>query len=333
MRRRGIAISAVAAGLFAFAVGSFMLVRAFTNDAGWVAPMVLTANDPRVVQVEATLQQEYARRDELTLRKQDLEARLQQAERWQKLEESFQASFRVALKADLVKQRAELRRLQAMLAESASTANAVANSGSTGSTPTAVANSGSTPEAAARVAERLGDTGSAVPSARALEERIDAVRQRVRILEAASRDGAVPGSYSGLALRREYDRSLAATEEARASAETAGKALKDVEASLQQKAAFIASIESSPYHLAAKGDASLAFIPYDNAVKAGDSVVACKVGSSLCHPVGTLGERLLGEVRATSPRGGGEVRGQLAPLKLTEPESAMLPVLYAKAAR
>ncbi len=289
--------------------GAYAIARGLAwGDRRWVAPTLLSSSDARVWQVETALQQENARRDELALRKQAFEAQLREAETWLELEQSFQKSFRATLRADLAGQRSELRRLQTMLAERTA-AQAVSSPATEG------------------IAAAQPDGAN---TTQMLRQRIDGVRERVRVLEAASREGMAPNSYSGLAVRREYDRSLAASDQAQAATEALRKALRSVDATLDQKETLIASIEASPYHLAAHGDVALGFVPYDNPLQPGDTLVACKVGSVVCHSVGTVGEPVAGEVRATNPRTGEETRGQLTRLLLCDAASATLPVLYAE---
>jgi hypothetical protein len=234
--------AAIAVGLASFAV--FHWLTSF--DHRWIAPTLLSSADPRVVQVAAALQAERARRDELVLRKGELETRLRRVERWTELEQSVQASFQGALR-----------------------------------------------------------------SGRA-------------------------GGYDVLALRRAYDDSVAASEEARESAGLLRTAISDLSDALARQDALLASIEASPYALAISGDAALGFVPYENLaqVRPGDALVACAIGASLCHPVGTVGELVPGEVHGTSPFGGGdELRGRLVRMALSDPLAARMRVLYAPSHR
>jgi hypothetical protein len=233
------------------------------------------------VQVAATLQQETSRKNDLLVQKKGLEARLREAERRVELEQGFQTSFQATLRSDLARQRAELRRLQA-LADS---------------------------EAAAGV-------GTAPPTD--LEAQLESVRRRIRLLESVSRGGATP--YDGLALRREYARSVAASDEARESIATLRQGIADLDEALAQKDALLASINASPFRLAISGDVALGFVPYGNLdqVKVGQSLARCRVGAFVCRPVGKLEELLPGEVRGASPFGSEELRGRLVRLSLSD---------------
>jgi hypothetical protein len=276
-----------------------------SHNNRWLAPTVLSSTDPRVLQVAASLQQETSRRNDLVFQQKELESRLRQAKRCVELEEGFQTSFKAALRSDLETRRAELARLQAALAEADSSADA------------------SDPHASEKSA--------------ALEARLVAARQRVRLLDAALRDGRATSSYEVLSLRRDYDQSLVASDAARELVQASTKALGDLEPALKAKDALIASLESSPYHLAISADVALGFVPYENmdAVKTGDAVMACSTALLLCNDVGTVGDVLPGEVRGLNPLGsmtgrGDELRGRLVRLDLKDARDGERSVLYAK---
>ncbi len=262
-----------------------------STNKTWIAPTVLTSTDARVLQVSATIQQETARQSELLLSRKELATRLREAERWVAVEATFQTGFRAALESDLQVQRAELRRLRSLL------------------------------EVDAEEGSRDEDTTA----------KLAAVRERIRVLEAASKNPRGAGAYDALALRREFDRSVVASEKARELATALTKALADTDEVLRQKAALVASLRGSPYSLAADGDVALAFVPYENrrGVEAGTPVYACKTSLFRCRKVGSLGAALPGEIQGTHPLDGRALRGQLFRLTLSEPQSAERPVLYA----
>lgn len=264
----------------------------------WIAPTVLASTDPRVVQVAATLQQETARKNELVLQKNEMEMRLREARKSLEVEEAFLAGFKAALHSDLDARRGELRRLQALIVTLDSEPD--------------------DPASTSKKAE--------------LDARLEAVRRRVQLLEAA--ESGRGGTYDALALRREMDRSAAAADKARDLSAALSKALADANAVLERKNALLASIDSSPYGIAIAGDAVLGFAPYENLgeMRVGSPLFACKTTLMFCREVGTVGETLPGEVRGTHPLGGKELRGQLVRLRLTEIRAAERPLLYANRA-
>ena len=156
------------------------------------------------------------------------------------------------------------------------------------------------------------------------------MRTRIRLLEAASRDGRAT-SYDALALRRELDRSVVAADKARELSAALTKAIAAADDALKQKDTLLASIDASPYRLAIDGDVALGFVPYENlpAATSDSTLVACRTTLLFCHPVGTVGEALAGEVRGVPPLDGRDRRGQLVRLTLTEPRAAERTVLYA----
>ncbi|HVH46360.1 MAG TPA: hypothetical protein VM925_28660, partial [Labilithrix sp.] len=305
--RRALHVALGVAGAVAFLaigiVAAVMMKASASADKHWVAPMVLSANDPRVVQVAATLQQETSRRSELLLEKTDLEGRLREAERGLQLEESFQASYQAALQADLANQRAELRRTLALLAAEES------------------ARSASSTESADKSVER--------------QAKLAIVRQRIRLLESATK--AVEGRldltrYSTVALQREYDASLITVAKGRELAAGLRKALAATESMLKEKDALLETILQSPYGAAISGDVTLGFLPYENVneVNAGEPLFACRTAFLFCRQVGTVGERLPGEARGANPRSSQtQLRGQLVRLNLQERGASERPVLYA----
>jgi hypothetical protein len=263
-----------------------------SHNHRWIAPMLLAKSDPRVVSVAAALQQETAAKNALLLSKKDLEARLAETRRWLDLEAAFQTSFTAALRSDLDGQRAELRRLRKLAAD-------------------------------------RSQSGVPAQDDPDLAARLDAVSQRVRLLEQALRQGRTP--YQTLALRREYDRSLVETDRGREVEKALVKSIADVDASIAQKDTLLASIESSPYRLAVDTDVPLAFVPYDNlsAARAGEPVVACATTLFFCDKVGTIDVVLAGEVHGRHPSSGDEARGQLVRLKLADPRFVERPMLFA----
>jgi hypothetical protein len=292
-QRRAFLVCAV--GVLTLGLASFAVVRSFAGAGQrWVAPMLLSSADPRVVQVAATLQEETARRNTLLLQKSELEVRLKEAERWIVLEEGFQASFKAALRSDLEGQRAELRRVQSLLAER--------------------------------------DWSMETPSHNSdLDTKLALVRERIRLLEAAAAPGGRASSYGALTLRREYDRSLVASEQARELSLALTKAIADADEALRQKDALLSTIEASPYRRAIAGDVPLAFVPYDNAgqIRTGDELLACGAMGFGCRKVGTVGDILSTEVRGSGP-GGDDLRGRLAVLSLTDARAVERPTLTAR---
>jgi hypothetical protein len=271
------------------------LHAALPPPATWVAPTLLSSSDPRVEQVAASLQQEMAHRSELAFQKTELEARLREAERWIDLEEGFQKSFQASVRSDIEQQQATLKHLQSLLAW------------------------------------RNNTNASEFPThfGADLDEKVAAVEQRIRMLEAAGHGGQ--GSrYEVLAVRREYDRSVVAADQARELAAGITKTLGETDEALRQKDALLASIRSSPYAFAITGDVALGFVPYENKAKTGDLLVSCTTANLLCTEVGSVGEVLSGEVRGTNPFGGKEERGRLFRLKLTDPKSAERSVLLVR---
>lgn len=287
--------------LVAALAGGTAMKAAASAEKHWVAPTVLASNDPRVMQVAATLQQETARHGELSLQRKDLEGRLDEAERSIALEEGFQASYLAALNADLQSERDELRRTAAQLAAEEAKAG----------TP------GATPEKEAEYQAQLAN-----------------VRRRINVLENARRSVAKRADlsrYDALALRREYNASLLAVSKGRELAAALRKSMAEIDALLKEKDELVASIRRSSYGAAIGGDVTIGFVPYENmnVVKTGDPLFACRLGFLFCTEVGTVGEPLPGEAKGMHPNGGRTLRGQMVRVQLRDPHAEERPILYA----
>lgn len=294
-RAMGIGALAVAAlGLASFAGAHLLLIQ----SRSWIAPTVLSKSDTRVLEVAAALERETTRKSDLSLREKQILARLQEIEHGLSLEAGFRASFEAALRSDLAGQRAEVGRLQKLVAD--------------------------------RMAEDDGADAEAGSPSKELTTKLESARRRIRMLESALPSGRPASTYGALALRREYDRSRLETEKVIAEKTALAKTLTEVEEALAKNQSLLASIESSPYRIAIGNDATLGFFPYENAesVRAGAPLMVCRAGTMVCTRVGTLGETLAGEAGGTNPVTGKPARGQLVRVTLTSPGAATRPLLF-----
>jgi hypothetical protein len=265
------------------------------RSRSYVAPMVLSKSDVRVVEVASARERELSRKSELAARKEATLARIQELDRAQALEASFRSSFEAALRSDLDDRRAQLRQLQKLVAEHEASAEAEAGT------------------------KRLD-----------LEAKLARARQRIALLEAALPNGRASG-YRALSLRHEYDRSRLETERAEAEKRSLESALEAADAATARSESLLATIDGSPFRLAIEQDATLGFVPYDNVanVGAGATVSTCRMGAWLCTAVGTVDAILPGEVNGTNPVTGRPDRGKLVRLLLTKPEAATRSMLFA----
>ncbi len=181
---------------------------------------------------------------------------------------------------------------------------------------------------ASRLEKLVTEAGDDEATSQALTAKLEVARQRIRLLESALH-GAQP-VYGALALRREYDRSRLETEKASAEKAALAKALAETEDAITQNDALLASIEASPYRTAVGQDATLGFVPYENAanLRVGAPLMTCRVASLACTQVGRVTELLPGEARGASPISGKESRGQLVRITLTSHEAATRAMLF-----
>lgn len=283
---------AFGAGLFALGlVAIFALKHAVARTERWLTPMRLSAADPRVLQTKATLEETRARRAELVMAKKELDARLAEANRAVEIESAFQKSYEAAIAMDLRSQRAELKRLSALLER----------------------------EEASEDATRRDEIAS----------RVELTRRRASLLERFAKSDR--GTYGELALRREYDRSRSAGAQAFERAVTFATSRLELDARITKTDELLETLAQSAYAKEGDGDVVLGFVPYGNVaqLREGAPLVACAATFLRCRAVGTVGKLLAPEVEGTHAFDGAPMRGRLVRLTLTEPGAAELPYLYA----
>lgn len=305
--RAQVAVSCIV--ILGLGLASYLVVALlFSANRTWLSPMVIAKEDPRAVAATASANLESARLSDLRLRARELQLRYDDTKRVVAIEESFQRAYMSTLHADIAASRAEMRRLEAL----------------------AAAEDASQDEAAGR-------DGTAAKVS--LLARRDAVRARLSLLaeavDGASRATSVrsaqPNQRELLGLRREYDRSTSLVAEATESMKSLEKSIGEANGAARSQEDLVADIERSPFRLAAKGDAMLAFVPYSNeaAVVPGVTVLGCRATFAVCKPVGTVAEVLPGEFQGTHPMRGGQLRGHLVRLDLADAKWGREALLFA----
>ncbi len=302
-------------------VGYIATTAFFYMSSSWVVPMQVSAQDERVITLQAQLAVQESTRDRIV-------DELNQAERTIAAQQTFQGEFAKAIKSDLDGRKAALGRIRALANAAASTRASIKNQNQ------AYASS-SRRKMAEEYAAGLIDRSTMLSgkfqlaqistSNLSLAERQAEFETRAADLEAQTRSmdamltsnreetsgEDVALSYEVLRIKQEYEASkldLAKSVEAR----------ETLKAALERQDKILASLKQSAYIRAVANGASVAFIPYANLpnVKKGTGLYACKVGMILCYHIGDVLEVLPGEVQFKHPQRDKMLRGQMIELKL-----------------
>jgi len=96
--------------------------------------------------------------------------------------------------------------------------------------------------------------------------------------------------------------------------------IKSLDQLLSQFLSTLDSLEKSPYVRASQEAVTVAFVPYENLpnVKTATPVFGCYLEFFLCRKVGSVRAVLPGETSLSHPLNGGDLRGQMIELEMTE---------------
>ncbi len=115
------------------------------------------------------------------------------------------------------------------------------------------------------------------------------------------------------------------------SMETAQRQITTETVEIEQFDKALETAQQTPYWVAMQsGDIILALVPYDNQEVAveGAPVYDCYLSFIVCHKVGTLKEKFVGEQHATHPIFHTDLRGYLVRLDLTDPNAGKSRTLF-----
>ncbi|MBA3397753.1 MAG: hypothetical protein H0T89_34335 [Deltaproteobacteria bacterium] len=302
-------------------VGYIASTAFFYVSSSWVVPMQVSAQDERVITLQAQLADQESARDRIV-------DELNQAERAIAAQQQFQGEFAKAIKSDLDGRKAALGRIRSLANAAASTRAAIKNQNqafasssrrkmadeyAAGLIDRSTMLSGKFQLAQIStsnlsLAERQAEFETRAADLEAQTRSMDAMLTSNRE-EATGQDVAL--SYEVLRIKQEYEASkldLAKSIEAR----------ETTKAALERQDKILAALKQSAYIRAVADGASVAFIPYANLpnVKKGTGLYACKVGMVFCYHVGVVLEVLPGEVQFKHPQRDKMLRGQMIELKL-----------------
>ncbi|MDB4961987.1 MAG: hypothetical protein JWP01_1986 [Myxococcales bacterium] len=304
-------------------VGYITTTAFFYVSDSWVVPMAVTANDEKVLTLQAQLSTQQDQRDRIA-------DELNQAERAILAQQSFQAEFAKAIKGDLAGRKAALQRMKSLANSAAGTRAAIQNQNSAYAS---AARKRMREEYAAGMIDRnamlsgkfqlaqiSGSNLSLAEKQAEYETRAAELEATARsldvILENAQDSGDIGLSYDVLQIKQQYETSrleLAKAVEMRDS----------LKSSLARQDKILTSLKGSAYLRAVNDAATVAFVPYGNLadVKKGEPLYACKLTLMFCYHVGEVLEVLPGEVQFRHPHRDKNLRGQLVELKLDDDEA------------
>ncbi|MBA3396854.1 MAG: hypothetical protein H0T89_29760 [Deltaproteobacteria bacterium] len=313
--------------IVAVLVGYIATTTFYFLNTTWVKPVVISANDEKVVTLRAELAAQENQRDRLA-------AELDETERAIAAHQLFQLEFARAIQTDLQGRQAALARVRSLARTAAATRTQIRQS-----TDAYAADHTSkmAQEYEAGLIDRSTLLGGKYQLAQittsnlSLAERHADLRQRAaelavetRALDALLANKSGGGlSYDVLKIKREYEESGRALHKA-----TANRSL--LQTALVRQDAIIAGLRQSSYLRAAADHATVALVPYENlaGVRAGTTVHACRLEMVVCREVGRVLEVLPGEVTFDHPHRDTTLRGQLVELRLTETAAAAEDVLF-----
>lgn len=130
--------------------------------------------------------------------------------------------------------------------------------------------------------------------------------------------------YEALVARRAYSEAVIEREKSAARKEVVIRQIARLDKSIARYDKIVQQIQDSAYIQATEKKITVAFVPYENLdnVQKGMPVYACKWGLLWCGQVGTVGNRLKGEVKDSHPQSGADLRGVMVEIRLTDKDAA-----------
>ena len=313
----------------------------FVASRSWVMPVVVSASDPKVLELEARFAEQSASRDRIAGELREKRSELARIEQELASERAFQEQFSKAIDGERRARGRELERLaqvrrdyarmrqdvldanRAYGARSRHRARALRAAGLLDQEQFLTANF--------QFAQIAQADFALEASGAELEGRGEKLLRELRGLEVLSGvkvDAPVPPEL--LTLKQAYVHSQLATLEAERARDDVNKALEDLAQDLARYDRLQRSIRDSPYLKAADGGLTVAFAPYANLSPAsvGERVFACRLLFFWCREVGRIDAALPGEITMQHPGRRELLRGVMLKLTLTEPEAAKQALLH-----
>ncbi len=299
----------------------------FVSDS-WIQPMKVSKTDEKVLALQAEVATQENARDRII-------TDLNHADRYIAVQQTFQAQFADAIRADLEGRKNALGRARDMAQEYAGARTRIQKQN-------AAYASASRKRMAEEYAAGLIDRGemlsgkqqlaSLASSNLSLAERQSEYEARTAELEAEAqaldailteKGGAGALSYDVLRIKQEYEMSRLET----------AKAIENREAlrsALTRQDEILGGLHASPYLRAAQEGANVAFVPYGNMdnVKVGSPLYSCMLEMLICSKAGKVSAILPGEVTFKHPHREKVLRGQMIEVQLDDSDAAEEDVLF-----
>ncbi len=327
-------------GLFAY----IALNSLFFLHHQWAAPAVIAPSDLRVIELRARLAHELWNRQKVDAERTQISSSLKHAERVVGMEEQYQATFQTAVSKNASLQYRKLRDFRGIQKEvdfaRGKLEKAVDDFARerSASTETARAANLIDNEAKATADFRLAELDAKrvqlQQEAAELDARLSQLGHDARALTSVvnAPQDSTPATFEALQLKRSYLNSMLERDRARDQIAALTSAERALDEALKGYDSVISIIQESPLLLAAEGELTIAFAPYENLseIAEGDPVYGCWARVIGCRVIGKVGKTIEGEVTAKHPVYGSDLRGKFVRLELSERAWAEEVVLHVK---
>lgn len=354
-------LAAILMGLVSY----FTLNLFYLTSTHWVAPVILSANHEKVIQLNGELTRHGYRHERLIAERGEIRARATYTEHALQAQEAFRTQLRSAVKSELEGRKSELAKVNNLMGD-------FQKSGKLSAEALKDYKDMSYEQLAEEYKANLIDrqafvdgtyTLTQVDNARLTREsrKIQAAARREQLMREVAalesvldepakdedgpdggEDGGVaefvelpldpttPLTFEVLAMLREYRASSLEAAKLRAEHESVDERIAMLDASIARYEQMEAEIKRSPYLRAMEQKVAIAFVPYENLedAQAGTKIYGCSLGLIWCRQVGSIAQVLEGEVTATHPLYNEQVRGQMVELQLDDPTWAEKKALF-----
>jgi hypothetical protein len=331
-------------------LGSYVVTAGFYfASSSWMAPFIIAPNDRRVVELKAQLAQQQTLRDGVAAQREEMLARLRDAERTIAAEKAFQGALRASVGRDAAARGASAGRLAALKTDYsvASAEISKANTDFAGLSRTRMremfaahlADRDDVLRGNMELASLAGANLNLSERVVLLDDQIIAARRQIAAFKHLDKALAAGDGYGGtgealtreaLAALREHELSVGNVKRAEDTVATLRVTVASADAALKRYDALLDTIKTAPQLLASNAQLNVGFVPYTNmnAAAPGTTVYACRANLVWCRKVGKVGKRLDGEITGHHPVQKLEIRGVLVQVELTDSASAEEVVLH-----
>jgi len=324
-----VVLTAILVGLL-----SFLFTRVFyLFNESWIAPTLLSATDERIVHLSAEIVHQNTQRDRLLVERTSLQVGLSDAERRAEMGESIREALTRAASNEAKARRGERRRLH----ELSGTVDAVRNQVVEATRDFSDVSRKTLDEqfqAGLTTRDRYVSgglqLGQLAQTNLALAEKVSdlAARREQMKREAEALLSATVGpnpssahlNLDALRLRQDFVRAALDAAKARDEITAHTEAMATLDRSIARHDELLKVLSEDPLLTALHGNASMAFVPYENAshVRPGEPVFACRLDMLWCRKVGQVNHILPGEITQHSPVASKDQRGLMLEITLQD---------------